>query len=93
MLAFLNGNQASGPSTTNPGVPQTWAALSAAERQEYKDAGITVLVSLFGGNEMEPTTWNWDPTETANMMAEWVKANGVDGVDVDYEVGGSSFEL
>lgn len=62
--------------------------MTAPQRQEYKDAGITVLVSLFGWFA-KPTSSNWDPTTTANMMAAWVKANGVDGIDVDYEVGGS----
>ncbi|KAJ7917338.1 glycoside hydrolase superfamily, partial [Mycena leptocephala] len=58
--------------------------MTAAQRQEYKDAGITVLISLFGWTA-KPTTSNWDPTTTADMMAAWVKANGVDGIDVDYE--------
>ncbi|KAJ7864706.1 glycoside hydrolase superfamily [Mycena leptocephala] len=58
--------------------------MTAPQRQEYKDAGITVLVSLFGWFA-KPTSSNWDPATTANMMAAWVKANGVDGIDVDYE--------
>ncbi|KAJ7846297.1 glycoside hydrolase family 18 protein [Mycena leptocephala] len=83
LLAFLSGST-TGPSTTDPGVIQTWASMNAAQRQEYKDAGITVLVSLFGATPT-PTTSNWNPTDTANIAATWIKANGVDGADVDYE--------
>ncbi|KAJ7869379.1 glycoside hydrolase family 18 protein [Mycena leptocephala] len=83
LLAFLSGST-TGPSTTDPGVIQTWAGMNAAQRQEYKDAGITVLVSLFGATPT-PTTSNWNPTDTANIAATWIKANGVDGADVDYE--------
>jgi chitinase len=64
--------------------------MNAAQRQEYKDAGITVLVSLFGATPT-PTTSNWNPTDTANIAATWIKANGVDGADVDYEVPHSAF--
>ncbi|KAJ7841271.1 glycoside hydrolase superfamily [Mycena leptocephala] len=83
IIAFLSGD-ADGPKTNNAGLAQTWAGMTPAQRQEYKDAGITVLISLFGWTA-KPTTSNWDPTTTANMMAAWVKANGLDGIDVDYE--------
>ncbi|KAJ6492689.1 glycoside hydrolase superfamily [Mycena vulgaris] len=83
ILAFLCGD-ADGPKTNGTGVPQIWAGMTTAQRQEYKDAGITVLVSLFGWTA-KPTSSKWDPMTTANMMADWVTANGVDGVDVDYE--------
>ncbi|KAJ7081273.1 glycoside hydrolase superfamily [Mycena epipterygia] len=85
ILAFLNGGkQTTGAGTDDTGVVQTWVGMSADDRQVYKDAGITVLVSAFGATP-RPTTWNWDPTNSANIIAQWVKANGVDGVDVDYE--------
>ncbi|KAJ7915153.1 hypothetical protein B0H13DRAFT_2457347 [Mycena leptocephala] len=76
--AASGGGLASAPRFIPP------ASNLKASRQEYKDAGITVLVSLFGWFA-KPTSSNWDPATTANMMAAWVKANGVDGIDVDYE--------
>ncbi|KAJ7723772.1 chitinase [Mycena metata] len=83
ILAFLCGD-ADGPRTNGTGVTQTWAGMTADQRQEYKAAGITILVSLFGWTA-KPTSSKWDSTATANMMADWVMANGVDGIDVDYE--------
>jgi len=44
------------------------------------------MVSLFGSTEI-PTTIGSDPIATADTMASWVKKYGLDGVDVDYEVG------
>ena len=65
-----------------------WAQLDSGTRQQlkkqYNDAGIKVIVSAFGSNE-EPTTSGVDPNTTAHTMAQWVIANDLDGIDVDYE--------
>lgn len=66
-----------------------WASLSAAERNTtkaaYNDAGIALMVSIFGSSDT-PTSSGADPTTTANTMAAWVIQYGLDGIDVDYEV-------
>ena len=66
-----------------------WASLTADQRstlkQEYADAGISLIVSAFGSTE-QPTTAGLDPIATANTMAAWVKDFDLDGIDVDYEV-------
>ena len=65
-----------------------WASLSSSQRtsikQQYNDAGIKLIVSLFGSTDT-PTSNNADPIATANTMAAWVKQYDLDGVDVDYE--------
>ena len=43
------------------------------------------MVSAFGGTDA-PTTAGKDPVKTASDMAQWVIDNGLDGIDVDYEV-------
>jgi hypothetical protein len=43
------------------------------------------MVSAFGGTDA-PTTAGKDPVQTASDMAKWVIDNGLDGIDVDYEV-------
>lgn len=43
------------------------------------------MVSAFGGTSL-PTTNGSDPAQTAQTMASFVKANDLDGIDVDYEV-------
>ncbi|TFY59963.1 hypothetical protein EVJ58_g5451 [Rhodofomes roseus] len=67
---------------------QGWASLTAAERNstkaDYNNAGIALMVSVFGSTDT-PTSSNADPTNTANTMAAWVQQYGLDGVDVDYE--------
>ena len=67
---------------------QNWQELTAAQRtsikQQYNDAGISLIVSLFGSTET-PTSAGVDPTDAANTIATWVKTYDVDGVDVDYE--------
>ena len=42
-------------------------------------------MSAFGSTDV-PTSSGADPVKTANTMAAWVKANNLDGIDVDYEV-------
>ena len=65
-----------------------WASLPAstksAKKAEYSKAGISIVASAFGATDT-PTTSNADPTGTANTMAQWVKGNALDGIDVDYE--------
>ncbi|KAI0334540.1 chitinase [Cubamyces sp. BRFM 1775] len=67
---------------------QAFAQLSAdqrtAKKAEYNQAGISLIVSAFGETD-EPTTVGADPVATANTMAQFVLANALDGIDVDYE--------
>ena len=66
-----------------------WASLTAEERNttkaEYNDAGIALMVSVFGSTDT-PTSSGADPNSTASTMAAWVIEYGLDGIDVDYEV-------
>ncbi|KAM5540736.1 hypothetical protein V8D89_005767 [Ganoderma adspersum] len=65
-----------------------WAALPAgtksAKKAEYHKAGIKIIASAFGATDT-PTTAGANAVSTANTMAKWVKTNGLDGIDVDYE--------
>ena len=67
-----------------------WTQLNATQRAtikaQYNAAGIKLVVSLFGSTDA-PTSSGADPIATANTMAAWVIQYGLDGVDVDYEVG------
>jgi len=67
---------------------QFWTGLGSAKQQEtlaaYNAAGITLMVSAFGSTD-NPTTAGADPTQTAQNLATWVKANNLNGVDIDYE--------
>ena len=66
-----------------------WTELSAGQRtsilQEYNAAGISLVVSAFGGTDA-PTSSGADPVAVADNLASWVIEYGVQGVDVDYEV-------
>ena len=68
---------------------QRWEELTSSKRatyvQEYNAAGISLIVSAFGPTQ-KPTTSGVDFMTTANTMADWVIQNGVNGIDVDYEV-------
>lgn len=68
---------------------EEWTQLTAAERtsikQQYSDAGIKLIVSVFGSTDV-PTSTRADPIATANTFAAWVKQYDLDGIDVDYEV-------
>ncbi|PIL36415.1 hypothetical protein GSI_00103 [Ganoderma sinense ZZ0214-1] len=76
--------------TTKGAVDQAnnWAALPAAKKSqrknEYHKAGIKVIASAFGATDT-PTTSGANAVNTANTMARWIKAHGLDGIDVDYE--------
>jgi chitinase len=67
-----------------------WTLISASDRatikSQYAAAGIKIVVSAFGSTDA-PTSSGADPVATANTMAAWVKEFGLDGIDVDYEVG------
>ncbi|KAM5537760.1 hypothetical protein V8D89_008528 [Ganoderma adspersum] len=65
-----------------------FAALSPGDKtaklNEYHKAGIKIVASAFGATDT-PTTAGANAVSTANTMAQWVKSNGLDGIDVDYE--------
>lgn len=67
---------------------QAWSSLSDSERSSiksaYNAAGIKLMVSAFGSTDT-PTSSGQDPTQLAQTMANFVKSNGLDGIDVDYE--------
>ncbi|KAF8532434.1 glycoside hydrolase superfamily [Gautieria morchelliformis] len=81
LLAFL---LPTGPADQS----QAWSSLSAADRKslkgQYAAAGIKVMVSAFGGTSA-PTTEGVDAAQCAQTMANFVKANDLDGIDIDYE--------
>ena len=56
----------------------------SAKKAEYAAAGINIVASAFGETD-KPTTSGADPVGTANTMAQFVIANQLDGIDVDYE--------
>ena len=66
-----------------------WEELTDADRSSYKSqysaAGISLIVSAFGATDA-PTTNGTDPTQVADMMAQWVQQYNLDGIDIDYEV-------
>jgi chitinase len=60
-----------------------WQGLTADQRAavkaEYKEAGISLVVSAFGATE-QPTTQGFDPIAMADDMAAFVKDTGLDGI-------------
>ena len=42
------------------------------------------MVSAFGATE-HPTSTGYNPTTCANNLADFVLANDLDGIDIDYE--------
>jgi len=42
------------------------------------------LISAFGATET-PTSTGLDPTQTCQRLAEFVLANNLDGIDLDWE--------
>ncbi|PIL36453.1 hypothetical protein GSI_00142 [Ganoderma sinense ZZ0214-1] len=67
---------------------KNWESLAGskktAKKNEYHKAGIKIIASAFGATDT-PTTSGANAVNTANTMAKWVKSNGLDGIDVDYE--------
>ena len=67
---------------------KAWEGLSPAKRKSvkssYSSAGISLMVSAFGATDT-PVSSGADAAGTANKMASWVKKNGLDGIDVDFE--------
>ena len=65
-----------------------WAAASQSKqkavKQKYVDAGIKLMVSAFGATDT-PQSSGLSATEVATRLANFVKQNNLDGVDVDYE--------
>jgi len=71
-------------STDNP-----WGAKTLAEAQKawidiYHAHGIKVLVSAFGSTDF-PTSRGVDPVQCGKNLAQFVIANQLDGVDLDWE--------
>lgn len=52
-------------------------------KKAYNDAGKRILISAFGATEF-PTTEGKQPVKTANDFADFVLANNLDGVDIDW---------
>lgn len=65
-----------------------FAAKSACDKKWFKSryagAGIKLMVSVFGATDT-PQSLGKDPTALGKTIAQFVKDNGLDGVDVDYE--------
>ncbi|RDX48223.1 glycoside hydrolase [Lentinus brumalis] len=80
-LSFLTLNGALDQAGAFAALP---ADQRAAKKAEYASAGINIIVSAFGETD-KPTTQGADPVATANTMAQFVTANALDGIDVDYE--------
>jgi len=59
-------------------------AVQAAWLQLYHKRGIKVLVSAFGSTEF-PTSSGVDPVKCGTDLANFVKTNQLDGVDLDWE--------
>ena len=53
-------------------------------KANYTKAGIKLLVSAFGATE-NPTSSGYDATDCGLKLAQFVKDNHLDGVDIDWE--------
>ncbi|SNX84489.1 related to Chitinase A precursor [Melanopsichium pennsylvanicum] len=53
-------------------------------KSRYAGAGMKLMVSVFGATDT-PQSLGKDPTALGKTIATFVKKNGLDGVDVDYE--------
>jgi len=89
-LGFYTGHN--GPMDSAQWWEQQGASKQNEIKKKYNDAGIKLIVSAFGGGagEMSITSQISDPEELAKKIGAWVKANNLDGVDVDYEVSRNS---
>ena len=63
---------------------QTKAQIQANLTSFYHQANTKILVSAFGATEF-PTTEGRDPVETGTKLAQFVKENDLDGIDLDWE--------
>lgn len=65
-----------------------FAAKSDADKKWFKSryagAGMKLMVSVFGATDT-PQSLGKDPVALGKTIAAFVKKNGLDGVDVDYE--------
>ena len=80
-LSFLTLNGALDQAGAFAALP---ADQRAAKKAEYAQAGINIIVSAFGETD-KPTTQGADPVATAGTFSQFVIANALDGIDVDYE--------
>jgi GH18 family chitinase len=53
--------------------------------ENYHKNNIKIMVSA-GGGSVKPTTEGWNPVTSAKNVANFVKDNSLDGVDLDWEV-------
>jgi len=67
---------------SNCGYGSDTASIQQALIQLYHSNGISLIVSAFGSTDY-PTSQ--DPTATCTSLAQFVLANNLDGVDIDYE--------
>lgn len=65
---------------------QNWASIDPATQATLKSGmgNTKLMVSAFGATE-QPFSAGDDPAATAASLAAWVKAQNMDGVDVDFE--------
>jgi len=73
-------------------ISAVWAGMDSGSKKSvidaYHAAGKKIRVSIFGATDM-PIQHSGDPTAIAQQVAQFVKDNSLDGVDVDYEDSGS----
>ena len=71
----------------NQYMPGFFNSTNKAARQElkrkYNQAGVKIMLSAFGGT-IHPTSEGKNAKVCANELADFVLANDVDGVDLDY---------
>lgn len=66
----------------------TTQAIQSHWIRQYHASGMKILVSAFGATEF-PTTAGIDPVQCGTDLANFVKLNNLDGVDLDYEDSGA----
>jgi len=82
--ALLWGDAFTYVTPDNPWGANNTQQVQAAWLKAYHGAGIKVLVSAFGDTDY-PTSEGKDPNQVATDLANWVKLNQLDGVDLDWE--------